>query len=381
MAVEFQNSTEVKVASGTEITIGAPAGFSAGDLFIAYITKDDNVLINTNADWITLQNTVSDENSVYVAYRIAESGDTDWTWTGDSEGYYGVILRYTGQAALSENTFYFDGSDVPANDPDNAWDNETNSDDGNVDTDATNTSLADGTKDFEYVEIQGTNASGSGRISFVSVRTHRGVSWSSYDILDVPAGGWTWAKIAALETRFWYDGTIPDTCQDEIYVDGDAGGTSLGGNDALGGKKISKIEIKVTYTPIYGSDVSTGDDNTPIAPSVAYVNLESGSLSFQCFGADDNDIPYTTPATERFNDSVTTTGGAGSDKAESGTGSTGTGTFGMAAVEEWVAVTVVIEAAVAAPANLKSVNAVTTANIKSINAVLIANVKSVNAIA
>lgn len=46
-----------------------------------------------------------------------------------------------------------------------------------------------------------------------------------------------------------------------------------------------------------------------------------------------------------------------------------------------IAIYAVWEAAVVGPANLKSVNAVTTANIKSINAVLIANVKSINAVA
>jgi len=345
-SVAFQNLTEAKYPSGNGIMISAPSGFSAGDLFIVYITKDDDVLIGEDSDWTTLHNETSGgAMSLYIAWRIAEAGDTNWTWYGDNEGYYGVILRYTGQKAFTETTFYFDGSDVAASDPDNVWDNETNSDDGNVDTDATNVSGLDGDKDNRYIEIQGTDASGSDIPIIVEIRVHNGISWTPYRELDVPAGGWTWAKVAALETRFWYF-LMPDYITIGIYEDGDAGGTDLVTSPTITGDDLSKIELKVlSSTPIYDSGVSTGTNNTPIAPSVSYTDLESGSLSFQAFGADDNDIPYTSPATERFNDSVTTTGGAGSDKAESGTGSTGTGTFGMNASEQWAAITVVIEAA------------------------------------
>ncbi len=97
MAVEYQNLSEAGTASATEITIPVPAGFSAGDLLIVFITKDDDVLINEHGDWTTLHRIVSGTGcAIYCAWRIAEVGDTGWTWTGDSEAYYGAILRFTG---------------------------------------------------------------------------------------------------------------------------------------------------------------------------------------------------------------------------------------------------------------------------------------------
>lgn len=100
MAVEFQNSAEVKVVSGEGITIAAPAGFSAGDLFIAFITKDDDDAITPPEEFTVIQN-IDDGVSyrVWTGYRIAEAEDVEWEWTGDLEGYYGVILRYTGHDA------------------------------------------------------------------------------------------------------------------------------------------------------------------------------------------------------------------------------------------------------------------------------------------
>jgi len=93
----YQNMSEVGVASASEITIPAPTGFSAGDLFVVFITKDDDVLINEDGDWATLHRVTSGTGcAIYCAWRIAQEGDISWTWTGDAEAYYGVILRYTG---------------------------------------------------------------------------------------------------------------------------------------------------------------------------------------------------------------------------------------------------------------------------------------------
>ncbi len=104
---------------------------------------------------------------------------------------------------------------------------------------------------------------------------------------------------------------------------------------------------------IHASDMTVQEtaNTTPTAPSVAYTDLEAGSLCLQAFGADDDDTPYTTPAqlTQRYNGisntGTGTCGSAGGDKAVSGTGSTGTAQFTMNASEEWTAITVVIEAA------------------------------------
>ena len=98
-------------------------------------------------------------------------------------------------------------------------------------------------------------------------------------------------------------------------------------------------------TPIHDSGGATGTTDAPTSPSVSYTDLAVYSLTVRVFSADDNDVPYTTVGiTERFNNNNTDTGGAGGEGAAiSGTSSTGTFAFGMAASEEWVAVTVIIE--------------------------------------
>ncbi|GAG64537.1 unnamed protein product, partial [marine sediment metagenome] len=102
---------------------------------------------------------------------------------------------------------------------------------------------------------------------------------------------------------------------------------------------------------IHASDITVqaSPTNTPTAPNVAYTDLEAGSLCLQVFGSDEDYI-YTTPVqlTERYNDISNTgdgtCGGAGGDKVISGTGNTGTAEFTMSGADQWVAVTVIIEA-------------------------------------
>ena len=100
MAVTYVAKTEVKVDSGTSIQISIPAGWSVGDLLICCIAKDDDYEITPPAGWIVIQNINSGTAMrLWTGYRIAEAGDTNWTWTGDSEAYYGVILLYSGASA------------------------------------------------------------------------------------------------------------------------------------------------------------------------------------------------------------------------------------------------------------------------------------------
>ena len=207
MAVVYQNKSETKVgANNANCIISAPAGFSVGDLLIAVVIKDGNGAITRPAGWTQIQ-ADSSFVAIDVSYRIAQAGDMNWTWTGASEEWYGIILRYTGH------------------DP---------------------------------------------------------------------------------------------------------------------------------STPIHASGKADGSDDAPTAPSVAFTDLEVGSITLQVFGQDGNYTPYTTPGalTERFNDASSmgtgTCGGAGGDKSASGTGSTGTAVFGTASFRLWIAVTAVIEAAAAA---------------------------------
>ena len=100
MAVEFVAKTEVKPGDGSSIQISIPTGWSVGDVLIAYIIKDDDDAITPPAGWTVIQNvTGGTAMRLWTGYRIAESGDTNWTWSGDAELYYGVILCYKGNAA------------------------------------------------------------------------------------------------------------------------------------------------------------------------------------------------------------------------------------------------------------------------------------------
>ena len=147
-------------------------------------------------------------------------------------------ISLTGVTEAAEATYYFDGSDAAANDPDNNWDNETNADDGNVDTDVGNPT-ATGSNSSNEITIAGTNAPASdGTISHVMVRVYgndggysdvlrteiftdggqpageslgtvdveSGIDgWSEYISLSTPTGGWSWAKVQALESATWHE--------------------------------------------------------------------------------------------------------------------------------------------------------------------------------
>ena len=135
---------------------------------------------------------------------------------------------------MAVNTYYFDGSDEAASDPDSVWTNETNADDGSTSTSAYCSTL--GSKTTNEIQIDGTNASGFGSVSQVQARVYGddqycsntinatvytdsmaeelgtaryslavvgGKGWSSYETLSAPSGGWTLAKVQALETRIY----------------------------------------------------------------------------------------------------------------------------------------------------------------------------------
>lgn len=198
---------------------------------------------------------VADGTSLYLFYEnstadVAYYYNTGSGWTSGGvleTGTYNTprakwafwVDNDSGGALLSSTTYYFDGSDAAANDPDSAWTNETNADDGDVDTDATPNST--GTVSSNEITVEGTNAPASGEnIIAVSARfygnanflntainmavyTDGGVAsgvalgtstkvnategYSTYTLLTVPSGGWTWAKVQALEAVIYCTGS------------------------------------------------------------------------------------------------------------------------------------------------------------------------------
>lgn len=141
--------------------------------------------------------------------EVTTTSNTPPTVTADTE------------TGASTATYYFDGSDVAATDINGFWTNVTNADDGNTGTTANFSSAS-----ADNLVVEGTNAPSSGdAISSIRVRAYgirsgtcdvtirtdgagetlgtaiipTSTGWGNYVNLTVPSGGWTWAKVQALE--------------------------------------------------------------------------------------------------------------------------------------------------------------------------------------
>lgn len=145
--------------------------------------------------------------------------------------------------------YYFDGSDVAATDPNANWANDANAFDGSKTTQSAGT--AQGSTASNYLMAEGTNAPGTGAsIDTVLARIYASTSATSVMnaaiytdglgellgtasagpsavstvpgasiILAVPTGGWTWAKIQALEVKCYITAAnFADIYQVEIEV-------------------------------------------------------------------------------------------------------------------------------------------------------------------
>jgi len=82
----------------------ASGGNSVDDLMIVVIGKDDDVAITDHADWNELVNVTSGTgNATYVAWRLWESGDTNWTFTSTdgNEDWIGWLFNFLGHNTTS----------------------------------------------------------------------------------------------------------------------------------------------------------------------------------------------------------------------------------------------------------------------------------------
>ncbi len=92
-------SEQAEPANTTSITIAKPSGTVDGDLLVAIIAKDHNVSFGPpDGSWNVGQNAGRGTAGVRFVFhwKIASGEGTDWTWTGDNEEWYGVVLRITG---------------------------------------------------------------------------------------------------------------------------------------------------------------------------------------------------------------------------------------------------------------------------------------------
>lgn len=124
-------------------------------------------------------------------------------------------------------TYYFDGSDVAASDPNAVWSNDSNAFDNDFST--ISSTGTNGSSSSNYLMAEGTNAPASNEtINFVRFRfysgnlgngtvelytdglaetlaniNHDSVRWSAWKNLPTPSGGWTWTVLQALECKAW----------------------------------------------------------------------------------------------------------------------------------------------------------------------------------
>ena len=207
---------------------------------------------NTN---LTINATVTCEGEtgttcglVYALARYNVSSSSPDTGVNTTKG---ELPFYSFGSVEEVNHSYFDISDFGPTDPEGVWTNDANAFDGDITTAATSTSSGNPT--LNELQGDGTNASDvGGVISLVEGRFYGGATcgftavqvriftdglgeqlyldstfqdipaWSDWASLSTPSGGWTWAKVQALET----------------VINQDGGGDS----------DIRKIEVRVTST-------------------------------------------------------------------------------------------------------------------------------------
>ena len=209
---------------------------------------------NTYGEWAASRSFIISNPSPTVALNspsdAATISDTTPTlnFTGtDSDGdtiEYNVqidtVNTFDGVGGVE--TFYVDGH-TSITDTSNNWNNDANAFDGDTGTSA-DTSAGD-----NLVGV-GTNAPSTGNtISQVRMRFYGSLnggsfSWSSYATLSTPSGGWTWAKVQALEARLNRDFSI-GYVQARIYD----GATHLGTAQIFGfntSANVAKVEVEVT---------------------------------------------------------------------------------------------------------------------------------------
>lgn len=158
---------------------------------------------------------------------LIDTGHNDYAQTLDSYGN----PRNMGRGTPVGNLYIMDGSDAAVTDPNNAWSNEANVVD--VDASTYGSTNVTGSTSSNYIKAEGANAPASGgTIAKVQVRLANGINtgsptggcvvytdgeaetlatlsvtpassqeFSTWTDLSTPSGGWTWAKVQALEFR------------------------------------------------------------------------------------------------------------------------------------------------------------------------------------
>jgi hypothetical protein len=200
--------------------------------------------------------------------------------------------RPMGQQGTAEDIYYFDSSDAGPTDNSAVWTGDTNIDDGDTATEATTTT----TGSTNWIRTEGTTAPAEGgAIAGVDWRYYRGAShsdgaatnvkihtdgqgeqlvtqtqggntgWTGWQgAISVPSGGWTWAKVQALEATVYYD--------------------SVGTTAAIGA-----IQIRVTHTGRHATD-DRGAVEARVRPEQETTTKRTGDNAMRLEGAGYHDF-------------------------------------------------------------------------------------------
>lgn len=285
-ASDFGGATYTPGAAYSDLTqISAVAGDIAVQDTIVYTTA---AVTST----MTLSST-TDQLGGVLTFKIAQNPSDlildeqvaiDDPLTGATLADTTPTLTFAGYNSTNVvSTYYFDGSDAAATDPNAVWTNDTNAFDGSILTSASSSTTGSASSNFLMAE--GTNAPGSGG-AIQSVRTRiyydptnadvthniytdglgellfsnslgpvSSPGWSNYSALTAPSGGWTWAGIQALEVKLFKSAGI-------------------------GAALVYRVEVEVTSAPLLTYEVQIDTVNTFNSASTiidSYVGGASGT--------------------------------------------------------------------------------------------------------
>jgi hypothetical protein len=181
---------------------------------------------------------------VHLGNSSTRNGTGTWT-TLSADSIFTLYSTNTTDAyfldEVTSATYYLDASDASVTDPNAVWTNDANAFDGNTATTAFTTTV--GSVSTNYLYGQGTDAPSTGdTIAYVRARMHgqapdgfsggsaaiytdtlggllgtltglptASAGYTSFITLSVPTGGWTWAKVAALEAKLYSGSSVNQT--------------------------------------------------------------------------------------------------------------------------------------------------------------------------
>jgi len=221
--------------------------------------QEDNGSFASWADKVTIVSAVS--NTTVTRARSTSFTPTDgrnYRIAVKSSTTKSSVTIYNAKVIVDQSTsFYINGSTVAATDTQAVWTNDANAFDGNITDGATCATVGSASSNALYAG--GTTAPASGAtIGTVYVRVYRLMQtagggsmthvteiytaslgellgtvtdtstdssghWTAYTALSTPSGGWTWAKIQALEQKSYVSarsGTTDELRKVEIAVNG-----------------------------------------------------------------------------------------------------------------------------------------------------------------